>query len=1489
MLFMGMSLSAVFVYAAAFNDAATGNWNIGTTWGGACAVSCTEGTDYPGINDTATIDSHTVTLSADHSVSDVTIGAGGTLSAGSNRLIVDGAWSNTGGTFSAATSTVIFSSTDNETIDPDNDAFNDVVINDGLIIYMKFDETSANTCSGGVNDACDSSGFGRDGTWNGTAASNTAIPTLNFPNLRSVDLDGDSDYVAINSPQLPTGDFTYAAWINVDSTSDEMIVMSPNSGGQNELIFRVSSGRLNTFTNNTSRMNSTSTLSTNVWTHVAVTRSGSTIRHYINGIQDATTANDAGVLNFDTCPVYIGTDVDSGCSGGLGNYYDGQIDEWRAYNRALTTAEIATLANGDILYLSGATFTLQDQLDIDGDIYLNSGVLDVDSTNNYGVTLAGDWVNQGGVFMGQQGTVTLDGGAQNIVNDETFYNLAKTISTASTITFTADATVTIDGTLKLEGASGQLLGLGSDTPGTRFELDITDKDQVVNFVRVRDSETSTFSVVAVNSTNDGGNDDGESIPHWDFNLPVNIGGTVYTDEGVTNIGSGITVAISINGAAAAATDVTDANGDYGFTGISTVPGDILTIYIDGETEKAVTVVAAGVGNKTDVDLYENHLIVRSEFGAPVTNTNLATADNNGDADITGAYSISAGNLTVSAGYDLYIWPGDNVFTPGGTVTTPDLDVYGDFDIEANDFSVTSTLIVGDGGTLDLSGGQTITTSTVNINSGSTVIYRGDDDTAADTYTITTLSSTYHNLIINSDDGDTDEYQLGANLTVNGTLSIPSGTWDFNTNDASITGNWTMGVSSQNVAAGLAGIDVTVGGDMTLTGESGDLIDLNVGSVWTLDVTGVGQASYVDVQNSNASGGSEIIAFDGTNTNSGGNTNWNFVGAILSGTVFTDEGTTNIGAAKTVAVSINGAAASGTDDTDASGNYSISGLNYVAGDILTVYLDGEPEQALAVLEAQSGSQSGVDLYQDRLIVRQLNTGSITNTDFATADNNGDTDITDFYTMNGTILTMASDKEMYIWSGTTYAPGAATTLGDIDINGVFTMGSNSIFVDGSWDATGGSFTSSGQVMLTSTNTETITSNGQSFNDLTLNDGLVGYWKFDEGTGSTALDHSGYNRHGTYFNVDAGDWVTPVPVNFANTYSLDINTTSTDEYVTIPNTTIDGLGDITAAFWMRTTRTGNAAVISGANASSNNEYLIFFTSDTAPSFYAGAGNVTWTITSIADNVWHHVMMVRDDANNQVNLYIDGVADDENPQSLTMSTVSIDDGGLMFAQEQDSVGGGFDTGQIFVGTLDEMRIYNRVLGAAEASRLANGDMPNMNLGMYTLQDDLDVNGTLGLFSGELDVDVTNDRTVNLNGNWLNFGGAFDEHQGTVILDGTDQDIPAGETFYNLQKVANSADTLTVGQSSTITISNTLTMFGTGPARRLQLRSSTPGTRFDINVTAGDQSTSFLDVQDSEASSNDITAQFSINSGGNDDAETTPFWIFPPYGPKRGAIMMVE
>ena len=77
----------------------------------------------------------------------------------------------------------------------------------------------------------------------------------------------------------------------------------------------------------------TSTLSTNVWTHIALTYDGSALRFYTNGVLISTVAQ-AGNIATSTNPLQIGSDSI------FGQFFAGSIDEVRVYNSALNQAQI---------------------------------------------------------------------------------------------------------------------------------------------------------------------------------------------------------------------------------------------------------------------------------------------------------------------------------------------------------------------------------------------------------------------------------------------------------------------------------------------------------------------------------------------------------------------------------------------------------------------------------------------------------------------------------------------------------------------------------------------------------------------------------------------------------------------------------------------------------------------------------------------------------------------------------------------------------------------------------------------------------------------------------------------------------------------------------------------------------------------------------------------------------------------------------------------
>ncbi|MGE0267765.1 MAG: LamG-like jellyroll fold domain-containing protein [Candidatus Omnitrophota bacterium] len=483
-----------------------------------------------------------------------------------------------------------------------------------------------------------------------------------------------------------------------------------------------------------------------------------------------------------------------------------------------------------------------------------------------------------------------------------------------------------------------------------------------------------------------------------------------------------------------------------------------------------------------------------------------------------------------------------------------------------------------------------------------------------------------------------------------------------------------------------------------------------------------------------------------------------------------------------------------------------------------------------------------------------------------------------------------------TGGTFA-GQATRFrheGDLSISaGTYTAPTDVVEIDGSFTHSAGTFTNSGStVMFTGAGANTIdASGGTMFQDMIVNDGLVGYWKLDENA-SPAVDYSGYGNNGTWVGNAISSTNTSGLIHFTNPASIDLD--GTNDYVEIADNDIldlAGVTNFTISAWIYPESFGESTQgriidkgggtgptfggwvfhISNLGAGGHpTNGLVLQLEDSASNNTVGSNNNVVNI-----NQWQHVAVTRNGST--VTFYVDGV------------NAGTGSASLIIAPSTDPIRIGIrasDTDRDFDGFIDEVRIYTHALSDNEILTMAQGNQPGTGVGTYTLQTNLDVDGTLRLNAGTLDVGAN--RQVNVGGDWENFGGIFVEQAGTVILDGTDQQIPSSETFYNLSKTltVSPARTLTFGRQSTVTISNTLTLQGFNGSSRLNLRSSSVGTRFDVNVPSSVQTVNFVDVQDSEASGNNIRTNNSIDSGNTDSNETSPRWIF---GPLRGAVMIVD
>ncbi|MBX4201008.1 carboxypeptidase-like regulatory domain-containing protein [Candidatus Parcubacteria bacterium] len=347
-----------------------------------------------------------------------------------------------------------------------------------------------------------------------------------------------------------------------------------------------------------------------------------------------------------------------------------------------------------------------------------------------------------------------------------------------------------------------------------------------------------------------------------------ISGTVYTDEGTTAMGSGRSVAVSINGAGAAATAATGSDGTYTISGLTLAAGNVLTFYLDGATEKAVTITLATGSDQTGIDLYQNDLITRCDNSScSLTDTNINTADNNADTDINPAIIFAATNtaLTLAAGKSLYI-PATHTFAPGGTVS-----VGGNFTNNGTFTHGSSTV------TLTGTGTQTLKTNSSSLNN-LTINGSGSTYTLQDALTIIgniTISAG----TLDAKSGGNFGITVTGNWSNSGTFTPQSGSVTFNGTNQSLTGsssfyNFTKMVSSADTMTFAAGATQTIAGTLVLNGASSQLLSLRSSSTptaWKLTVNGSQSVTYVDAKDSDASGGAMVSQTN--STSSGNNTNW----------------------------------------------------------------------------------------------------------------------------------------------------------------------------------------------------------------------------------------------------------------------------------------------------------------------------------------------------------------------------------------------------------------------------------------------------------------------------------------------------------------------------------------------------------------------------------------------------------------------------------------
>jgi hypothetical protein len=199
---------------------------------------------------------------------------------------------------------------------------------------------------------------------------------------------------------------------------------------------------------------------------------------------------------------------------------------------------------------------------------------------------------------------------------------------------------------------------------------------------------------------------------------------------------------------------------------------------------------------------------------------------------------------------------------------------------------------------------------------------------------------------------------------------------------------------------------------------------------------------------------------------------------------------------------------------------------------------------------------------------------------------------------------------------------------------------------------------------------------------------------GSGTSVLDVSGNNN--------------ALTINGSPTYSVSQGWTftngSTSNYmirnpITMPTTTL------TLEVWCKTT-IGGTGIVSYASTAADNDWLLFDPSNL--SLYTANGAVASGI-SITDGKWKQVVRTSNRSTGAEVLYVNGVS--VYTTTLAAGALVTSGGALVLAQEQDSVGGGFDPAQAFGGNISIVKLYNRELSATEVLQNYNATKTRFGL----------------------------------------------------------------------------------------------------------------------------------------------------------------------------------
>ncbi len=192
---------------------------------------------------------------------------------------------------------------------------------------------------------------GEDGTIDSIGANDGTLTGGTYASGKvgeAFSFDGIDDYVSVPASSnwaFGTGDFTVEFWANGAFNNTFRPIINNRKTPASDSMWAIEiydvANRVEFHSGLTIFLTATNQLISSSWNHIAVTRNGTMLSMYINGVLSGSVSNSSDFSEIND--LQIGRDIMSGNQ--LGGGFQGLIDEVSIFNRALSADEVAAIYN----------------------------------------------------------------------------------------------------------------------------------------------------------------------------------------------------------------------------------------------------------------------------------------------------------------------------------------------------------------------------------------------------------------------------------------------------------------------------------------------------------------------------------------------------------------------------------------------------------------------------------------------------------------------------------------------------------------------------------------------------------------------------------------------------------------------------------------------------------------------------------------------------------------------------------------------------------------------------------------------------------------------------------------------------------------------------------------------------------------------------------------------------------------------------------------